>query len=94
MSVLEDEIEKEHAALLARSPKELTPIGETAIQAYADGYQAGRTARPTSKELDAAMRYLAAQNVLRKDITVMAAMSAIIGMRTAMTDALEKEVRA
>lgn len=91
MSMLDERVERERVELLARSPKELSPIGEVAVSSYADGYRAGLIARPTERELDAAMRYLAAQDVLRKDITVMAAMAVVTGMCSAMSDALEKE---
>lgn len=91
MSMLDERVERERVELLARSPKKLSPIGDVAVQSYADGYRAGLIARPTEREIDAAMRYLAAQNVLRKDITIMAAMSIVAGMCSAMSDALEED---
>lgn len=63
--MLDERVERERVELLARSPKDLSPIGDVAVRSYADGYRAGLIARPTEREIDAAMRYLASQNVLR-----------------------------
>lgn len=65
-------------------------ISQIASDAYAQGFVAGRTKPQTSVEIEAAMRYLAGHGLLRKDITLMAARSAIVGMCQAMREQLVK----
>ena len=65
-------------------------IAQIASDAYAQGFAAGRTKPQTYCEIEAAMRYLAGHGLLRKDITIMAARSAIVGMCQAMREQLMK----
>lgn len=51
-------------------------IAQIASDAYAEGFAVGRVKPQTYGEIDAAMRYLAGQGLLRKDITLMAASAA------------------
>lgn len=67
-------------------------IAQIASDAYAKGFAAGRLKPQTEIELDAALRYLAGHGLLRKDITIMAARHAIVGMCQAMREELAKRV--
>ena len=67
-------------------------IAQIASDAYAEGFAVGRVNPQTYGEIDAAMRYLAGQGLLRKDITLMAARTAIVGMCQAMREELTKRV--
>lgn len=67
-------------------------IAQIASDAYMKGFVAGRIKPQTAIEIDAGMRYLAGQGLLRKDITIMAARSAIVGMCQAMREELAKRV--
>lgn len=67
-------------------------IAQIASDAYAEGFVAGRIKPQTAIEIDAGMRYLAGQGLLRKDITIMAARHAIVGMCQAMREELTKRV--
>lgn len=65
-------------------------ISQIASDAYAEGYAVGRVKPQTYCEIDAAMRYLAGHGLLEKDITLMAARTAIVGMCQAMRGQLMK----
>lgn len=67
-------------------------IAQITSDAYVQGFVAGRLKPPTEIEIDAGMRYLAGQGLLRKDITIMAARHAIVGMCQAMREELAKRV--
>ncbi len=67
-------------------------IAQIASDAYVEGFVAGRIKPQTAIEIDAGMRYLAGQGLLRKDITIMAARCAIVGMCQTMREELTKRV--
>lgn len=91
MSGLGEEVRREKESLRGKAPSLRSPIAEAVIQAYADGYTAGSLRQPSDAEVDAALRYLLRQGLLREGITIMAAKFAVSGMCSAMAEALEKE---
>lgn len=91
MSGLGEEVKREKESLRGKAPSLRSPIAEAVIQAYADGYTAGSLRQPSDAEVDAALRYLLRQGLLREGITIMAAKFAVSGMCSAMAEALEKE---
>lgn len=91
MNGLEEEVRREKETLRGRAPSLRSPIAEAVIQAYADGYTAGSLRQPSDVEVAAALRYLLRQGLLREGITIMAAMSIVTGMCSAMSDALEED---
>lgn len=90
MSGLGEEVKREKESLRGKAPSLRSPIAEAVIQAYADGYTAGSLRQPSDAEVDAALRYLLRQGLLREGITIMAAKFAVSGMCSAMAEALER----
>lgn len=91
MNGLEEEVRREKETLRGRAPSLRSPIAEAVIQAYADDYTAGSLRQPSDVEVAAALRYLLRQGLLREGITIMAAKFAVVGLCSAMAEALEKE---